>query len=83
MLEANMRRFTSTHPVWKMSAMLTAGLEVRFRRKVEVPSVVAVVAEIAKIEGRKIEMRARVVDAGGSVLVEGTGWWVGIPGEKL
>jgi acyl-coenzyme A thioesterase PaaI-like protein len=61
---------------------MTTGISVRYRRPVELPGVVVVEAEAARREGKRLIIKARLIDEKG-VCAEGEGVWVDVPSTRL
>lgn len=60
-------------------SVVAAGIEVDFRRPLPLGSVTTVETEIARVDGRKVRTRGRILGADGSPVAEGRGLFVAIP----
>jgi acyl-CoA thioesterase FadM len=63
--------------VWSM----TARLEVRFRKPVQIGSEVVVHGRIVNIRGKVVETAGEIRDAGGAILAEATATFIRVPAE--
>lgn len=63
--------------------VLTAGMNVRFQKQVPAPGAVAVTANVARIEGRKMSFDVRVHGEGGVEYASCDGLWLSLPLEKM